>query len=92
MFESVTNLEWLRFGAIQDRALQKALKRPEFVRIGSNGQREINIFWLYPWAWSDDSENPRFSATAVAVRAAWPAHARYNKENFLPEARRRRYL
>ena len=89
MFEAVTNQTWLLLCAIPDRTFQKALLRPEFSRVGLIG-REINVYWLFPWALSDESGNRRYFATAAAVRAAWPAHARYNM-NFLQEARRLRY-
>ena len=92
MFVFLTYLEWLRLCAIRDKAFQKALMRPEFSRIGPNGRRQINVYWLFPWAWSDDCGNSRYSATAAAVRAAWPAYAWFSRNNFLPEARRRRYL
>jgi hypothetical protein len=90
MYVSLTYQEFLMLEAIQDRAFQRAL--PEFSRIGANGQQEINVYWLFPWAWSDDSGNPRYAVTAAAVRAAWPAYAWFNINNFLTEARRRRYL
>jgi hypothetical protein len=89
MFELITNQTWRLLCAIPDRAFQRALLRPEFSRDGLNG-REINVYWLYPWALSDECGNPRYSATAVAVRDAWPAHTRYNI-GFLQEARQLRY-
>jgi hypothetical protein len=92
MFLPLTFQVWLALVAIPDRAFQKALMRPEFSRVGQNGHREVNLFWIFPWAWSDDSGNPRYSATARAIREAWSAHSWFNKEHFLPEARRQRYL
>ena len=90
MFELLTDQEFSQLDAIPDKAFHKALMRSEFSRI-VNGQRQINVYWLFPWAWSDDCGNRRYSATAVAVRAAWPAHTWFNRDNFLPEARQRRY-
>jgi hypothetical protein len=90
MFVDFTDHVWLALEAIQDRGFQRGF--PQFSRIGPNGQRQINVYWLYPWALSDECGNPRFFVTAVAIRTAWPDYAQYNQEIFLPEARRRRYL
>ena len=91
MWVLITQQEWNQLCAIVDRAFQKALRRPEFSRIGLDGQRQINVFWLFPWAWSDECGNARYSVTAAAIRSAWLAHTWYNREIFLPEARRLRY-
>jgi hypothetical protein len=92
MFVDLTQQMWLSLCFINDRAFQKALRRPEFSRTGKNGQRQINVFWLFPWAWSDVCGNARYFVIAAAIRAAWPAHAWFNRDIFLPEARRQRYL
>jgi len=92
MIEYVTNQVWMQLVAIQDRAFHRALMRPEFSWDGPNGQRQINIDWLFPWAWSDTSGNPRYSVTAVEIRKAWPDHILFNRDIFLPESRQRRYI
>ena len=91
MYVDVTYQVWLLLFAIPDKAFQKALVRPEFSRVGPNGQRQINIYWLFPWAWSDDSGNLRYSYTAPAVRTAWPDYDLYDKDKFLQKARDLRY-
>jgi len=92
MYVDLSLQEWLLLSSFNDKAFQKALRHPEFSRIGPNGQRQINVYWLFPWAWSDESGNARYSFIAAAIRAAWPAHAWFNRDIFLPEARRLRYL
>ena len=89
--EKITTQEWLRLTEIEDRTFQKALTHQEFARIDKNGKPEVNVHWLFPWAWSDENGNRRFSITAPAIRAAWPGYAKYDKDTFLPEARRLRY-
>jgi hypothetical protein len=87
----VTDWTWLLLCAIPDRGFQKALLRPEFSRIGPNGQRQVNLFWLFAWAYSDSGGSFRCSATALAIRNAWPDHAWFNVRVFLQVARLRRY-
>lgn len=86
-----TNETWMQLVNIPDKAFKKALRCSEFVWMNPNGQREFKVEWLYPWACSDECGNSRFSFTAPAIRDAWPDHTWFNRDNFLPEARRQRY-
>ncbi|MCL2184767.1 MAG: hypothetical protein FWB86_02775 [Treponema sp.] len=90
---NVTDWTWAQLCAINDVAFHNALMRSEFSReVGQNRQRQINVYWLYPWAYSDECGNRRFSVVAAAIRAAWPDHEFFNLQIFLQVARERRYL
>jgi hypothetical protein len=91
MYVFLTDSEWFQLYAIQDKGFHKALMRSEFSWIDQDGKWQVNIYWLFPWAYSDSCGNPRFSDTAVKIRASWQGHAWFDKDVFLLEARQRRY-
>jgi hypothetical protein len=53
MVDTLTSHQSFQLGAISDKGFQKAFRHPEFSWIGPNGQRQVRIEWLFPWAWSD---------------------------------------
>jgi len=92
MSENFTNTEWSKLFAIKDKGFKKALVRSEFSWVGPNGEMQVKTEWLFAWAYSDDCGNRRYSKVAAEIRDIWKGHTLYNKEIFLPEARRLRYL